>query len=122
MAASTEPRGGLLHTWTPGENGWDVGMNANLLKLSRVALGGGVADRDLTAPPGSPTAGDAYIVGPSATGDWDTEDDSIAVYDGTDWVFYAPANGMGIYILDEDVWAVYKTGSGWSDGVGHTWT
>jgi hypothetical protein len=29
-----------------------------------------VLDRDLTAPPGSPTDGDCYMVGSGAIGDW----------------------------------------------------
>lgn len=122
MAASTETRGGLNYAWSLGESGWNIGMDENLLKLSRLALGGGVADRDLTSPPGSPSIGDAYIVGPSATGDWASHDDKIAVYDGSTWVFYTPATGFGLFIADENVWSVYKSGSGWSDGVSHSWT
>ena len=122
MTASTEPRSGIFYGWDLGENGWKTGMDANLLLIGRLALGGGVADRDLTAPPGSPTNGDAYIVGPSATGDWAGLEDSIVIYDGAAWVVYTVPNGFGLYILDEDVWSVYKTGSGWSDGVSHSWT
>lgn len=122
MASSNEPRGGLDYGWDEGESGWKPEMDTNLLKISRLVLGGGVLDRDLTAPPGSPSTGDAYIVGPSATGAWASQDDNIAVYDGSTWVFYTPASGFGVFIADEDVWSVYKTGSGWSDGVAHAWT
>ena len=37
-----------------------------------------VIDADLSAPPGSPSEGDRYIVGPSATGDWSGHDGEIA--------------------------------------------
>lgn len=37
MAASTEPRSGLFYGWSLGENGWNTGMDANLLR--RLALG-----------------------------------------------------------------------------------
>lgn len=48
-----------------------------------------------TAPPGSPTNGDRYIVGASATGEWATHDDALAVYrDG--WQFYAPTAGVWV--------------------------
>jgi hypothetical protein len=33
-----------------------------------------VADRDQTAPPGTPIAGDRHIVGPSASADWTGQD------------------------------------------------
>ena len=122
MAALTEPRSGIKHTWALGESGWNTDMDANLLLIGRLALGGGVADRDLTAPPGSPTAGDAYIPAATATGDWTGQEDDVAIYDGAAWVFITPPSGFGIFIADENVWSVYKTGSGWSDGVSHAWT
>ena len=122
MAASTEPRSSIKYGWALGESGWNVGMDANLLKLGRLALGGGILDRDLTAPPGSPSTGAAYIPAAAATGDWVGMEDSIVVYDGLAWVEYEPASGFGVFIADENVWSVFKTGSGWSDGTGHTWT
>ena len=45
--------------------------SANLLKLSRLCVGGlSVKRRDLTAPPSSFVAGDAYIIGGTPTGAW----------------------------------------------------
>ena len=60
-----------------------------------------VSDKDLTAAPGSPTKGDRYIVGGSATGDWATHDGSIAWYDGAAWQFDAPSDGWQVYVVDE---------------------
>ena len=122
MAASTEERSGLSYGWSLGENNWNTLMDSNLLQIGRLALGGGIIDRGLTAPPGSPSAGDAYIVAATATGDWASQEDDIAVYDGTDWVFYTAPDGFGVFILDEEVWSVFVATSGWSDGVSHTWT
>lgn len=122
MSASQEARSGIYYGWSLGENGWNTGMDSNLLQIGRLALGGGVLDRDLTAPPGSPTAGDAYIPAATATGAWAGLEDDIVIYDGSGWVNYTAPDGFGLYILDENVWSVYKAGSGWSDGVGHTWT
>lgn len=122
--ASIEPRSGLNFGWALGESGWNVGMDANLLLIGRLALGGGVADRDLADPPGSPADGDAYIPAATATGDWVGQEDKIAIWDdaGSAWVFIVPPDGLGLFIVDENVWSVYKSGSGWSDGVSHSWT
>ncbi len=56
-----------------------------------------VFNRTTTTPPGSPSAGDRYIVGPSATGVWSGEDDRVAIYVGTDWVFFSPSEGWRVY-------------------------
>lgn len=116
MASTTEPNFGLQYGWALGESGWNEGMDANLLKLARVGVHLSVLDRDLTAPPASPNAGDAYIVGPSATGDWSTHDNKIALWDGTEWVFYLPNIGWIVYIVDEEVLSAYKA-AGWSTGI-----
>lgn len=65
----------------------------------------GVIDRDLTAPPGSPSEGDAYIVASGGTGAWSGQDDSIAFYFGGVWNFLEPdlAQGNGVYVQDEGV-------------------
>ncbi len=60
-----------------------------------------VLDKDLSDPPGSPTEGDRYIVGPTATGDWVGKENNIAEWDGSVWVFTAPLLGMAIFVTDE---------------------
>lgn len=45
MAASTEPRSGMSYGWTLGENGWNTGMDANLLWLGRFGTQLSVKDR-----------------------------------------------------------------------------
>lgn len=71
-----------------------------------------VIDKDLSTPPGSPSEGDRYIVGPSATGDWAGHENEIAWYDGTAWQFDAPAEGWLCWPNDEDKYYKY-TGSAW---------
>ena len=71
-----------------------------------------VIDKDLTAPPGSPSEGDRYIVGPSATGDWAGQDDKIAWYYNSAWNFDTPAEGWKTWVKDEDTTYQY-TGSAW---------
>ena len=92
-------------------------MVANFIRLSNVGFHCRVADRSLTAPPSSPSNGDAYIVAASATGSWATHDDEIAVWDGdaAEWVFYTPAIGWTCVIIDEEVLSMFKSG-GWSAG------
>jgi hypothetical protein len=115
MPASTGPNLGMKYGWSLGESGWNVDMDANL-KLMDAVGHLSVKDRNLTAPPGSPAAGDRYIVGGSATGDWAGKDGQIAVFIGGSWVFYPPKIGWWAYIEDEDVLSVYKSG-GWSTGI-----
>lgn len=58
-------------------------------------------DKDLTAPPGSPSDGDTYIVGSGATGDWAGQDDDIAYYQSSGWIFITPIEGWHVYVQDE---------------------
>lgn len=76
-----------------------------------------VEDKDLTAPPGSPTNGACYIVASGATGDWAGEDGHIAQYQATAWVFYTPAEGWRVYIKDENL-PYYFNGSAWAVDAG----
>lgn len=116
MAASIDPRFGLYYGWALGESGWNTGMDANLLKIAQAGVHLSVKDRDLTAPPGSPAAGNTYIVGASATGAWATHGGKVAVWDGAAWVFYPPRVGWVAYIEDEQKLSAYKV-AGWSAGI-----
>jgi hypothetical protein len=73
-----------------------------------------VLDKDLTAPPGSPTLGDRYIVGASATGDWATHDEKIAEYNGSGWDFSVPSEGFACWVEDEDLFYVYNNANDWA--------
>lgn len=73
-----------------------------------------ILDRDLSAPPASPSDGDAYIVGASPSGAWAGQAGNIAyVIDGA-WRFYVPVKGLVAYIADEQKMLVF-TASGWVD-------
>jgi len=114
MASSTEPNSGIYHSWDLGENAWKAQMDANLKLIGRVGFQLSVIDRHLTSPPGSPSDGDRYIVASVATGDWTGMEGMVAVYDGdlAAWVFYAPSEGWGAWVIDEGVRA-YFTGGAW---------
>ncbi|MBN66726.1 MAG: ribonuclease III [Rickettsiales bacterium] len=65
-----------------------------------------------SAPPGSPTEGDLYIVGASATGDFAGEEDNLAQYLTGGWVFYTPFKWMDAFVEASDSRYAYD-GSGW---------
>lgn len=83
-----------------GQASAEVTINDALNKLdATVQLA--VKDRDLTAPPGSPTEGDRYIPAATATGDWAGHEGKIAVY-LSGWVFITPKTGWQAHVEDED--------------------
>ena len=77
-----------------------------------------VLDKDLSSPPASPSTGDRYIVGASATGDWSGKENYIADWNGSSWDFTTPVEGYITYVKDEDdlysydgsTWNVIQTG------------
>lgn len=81
-----------------------------------------VADRNLTAPPASPTNGARYIVGSGATGVWAGHDGQLAAYQDGAWIFYAPQEGWLAWVADENAliawdgtaWIVAGSGGGGS--------
>ncbi len=96
----------------------DVTHN-DALNLLQAVINGVISQGD-TTPPGSPTEGDAYIVGSSATGAWAGRDDCIAAYFGTSWVFLpnednngtpitpgARQEGLRVWVRDEAQYYVY---------------
>jgi hypothetical protein len=75
-----------------------------------------VIDKDLSAPPVSPSEGDCYIVAATGTGDWAGWDNRIARFIDGEWRSYLPGAGDGegwlVYVQDEDALYVF-TGSAW---------
>ena len=88
-----------------------VTHNEALLSLD-IVVQTAVKDRDLTAPPGSPSEGDAYIVAATATGDWTGNEDDLAVSIDGGWRFVTPLAGFQAWVEDEAVVAVFD-GSSW---------
>jgi hypothetical protein len=74
-----------------------------------------VKDKDLTAPPGSPADGDAYVVAASPTGAWSGWAGRVAFRMGSVWQCVVPEAGVFAYVQDESqlytyggsVWAVF---------------
>jgi hypothetical protein len=75
-----------------------------------------VADRDLTAPPGSPGDGQRWIVKAGATGAWAGHDNAIAAWQDGAWIFSTPQTGWLAYIVDEGALVAWS-GSAWIDAI-----
>ncbi|HSI42267.1 MAG TPA: DUF2793 domain-containing protein [Xanthobacteraceae bacterium] len=75
-----------------------------------------VLDRDRTAPPGSPAAGDRHLVASGATGAWLGQDGAIAFHDGSAWQFLAARAGWRAYVAAERL-TLGHDGAGWSDAL-----
>ncbi|MCR8724114.1 DUF2793 domain-containing protein [Frigidibacter sp. ROC022] len=71
-----------------------------------------VLDRDLAAPPATPTDGDRYIVASGATGDWAGWDLNVALFSDGAWLRLPPRTGWRAWVEDEALLLVYD-GSGW---------
>lgn len=84
-----------------------------------VALIEAVLDKDLTAPPGGESFGDAYLVPAGATGDWSGKADKIAVYTARGWKFVDPQIGQVLYVEDEAGYYHYSESGSWEAGLGN---
>jgi hypothetical protein len=102
-------------------NGTNTNDAVNYAQLSAIAVGilplnpvdvpNMVAD-NISTPPGSPTTGDAYIVGITGTGNWASKDGHIMEWSGTAWVDVLSR----AVIAGDRVGIVFETGSGASGG------
>ena len=85
-----------------------------------------VESLDATTPPASPIEGAAYALGTGATGDWASQDNSIAVFADGAWRFATPQEGWRLYardvgalrIWDGSTWAALPHETDNLDGVG----
>lgn len=119
MPSSQEPNSKLYYGWSIGESGWNLQMDSNIVRIG-ATLQLSVLDKDLTADPATPTDGDRYIVGASATGAWAGKDNNVTVWRAglASWEFYAPDDGWLCYVEDEDVRYQYTTAGGWAPWAG----
>lgn len=70
-----------------------------------------VESRSISAPPGSPSDGQIWIVpdasaSPAPSGAWAGHEDELALY-YNGWLFIAPINGPVFYVADEDLYVKY---------------
>ncbi|NDF11895.1 MAG: DUF2793 domain-containing protein [Proteobacteria bacterium] len=95
----------------------EVTVNEAISRIDAV-LNAGAKDKDLSIPPGSPAAGDVYIIASSPTGAWSGKAKQVAYFDQV-WRFILPNEGMTLWVNDEDLLYSYN-GTNWvsSGGVG----
>lgn len=77
------------------------------IQLLDVLVQTSAESRFLTVPPVGPSAGESYIVGLGASGDWAGEDNSVAVFNGSYWDFYEPKTGWRVWVQAEGAEAVW---------------
>src|SRR5690606_8120560 len=114
MVEKTAPNLGTKYGYDTGESGWGPGYSTNMLRFD--TLGHlAVISASETAPPVSPTDGDRYIVGASATGDWAAHDGEVALWldDDSAWHFYPAEAGWRAWAADVERFMAYD-GTRWA--------
>jgi hypothetical protein len=76
----------------------EITVNQALSRIDAL-LNTGAASLTLNTPPGTPAAGDLYIVGVSPTGAWVGQAGNVAYFDQL-WRFVVPRNGMTLWVAD----------------------
>ena len=100
---------------SPGQAQKEIFHN-EALQILDILVGGAVEEGPLVSPPASPAAGACYIVGDSATGDWQGRDGQIAAYTIGGWKYVVPVDGVSLYVRTTKTTAAYRNG-GWEYGV-----
>jgi hypothetical protein len=90
-----------------------VTHNEALLELDAL-ISTTILDRDLSAPPVSPSDGDTYLVKATGSGAWTGQDGKLAYAIDGGWRFYAPFEGLAVYVADEAK-LIFYNGSAWAD-------
>ncbi len=112
MPAKTGSRNGLAYGWALGENNWNVGMDGNLSFIDRFGLHLSFKSF-LNTPPGSPAAGDCYVIDAAPTDAWVGKTGQVAVYDDGAWRYGLPRTGWLAYCEADDSLYVFD-GVAWS--------
>jgi hypothetical protein len=71
----------------------------------------------LTAPPGSPSEGQRWIVAAAATGVWSGQSGKIAAWQDGAWAFYAPLDGWTAVDVSTDILLMFNGGTGTWAGI-----
>lgn len=113
MTIKTDPISGITYNWDLGSSTYKAEMDANLRQIG-ITMNASVISK-LSADPGSPSDGDAYIVDPTGTGAFSGQDNNIAVYElaTTTWLFFTPSKGMTCF-LQSGLQLIAFDGSTWS--------
>ena len=88
-----------------------VTYNEALRALDQI-IATAVQSRDLSAPPSSPSEGQAWIVAEAGTGEWVNHDGDLAAWQDSAWRFHTPQAGWVVWLAAEAVLLVHN-GSDW---------
>jgi len=102
MTALTDPISGLSYGWALGEDNWNTGMDANLVKIGAMLH---INVLDFVATPVNTTNGTRYIV-TTGSGAFVGQNNKLAARVAGAWVFYTLPEGCIVY--DEDTNKHYK--------------
>lgn len=69
-----------------------------------------VVQGELGEPPGSPLAGDSWVVASPASGSWQGHEDRLATWDGSQWTFCSPSEGMHVFDRSNGQRLAYSAG------------
>lgn len=98
--------------WVAGSAGSALSDDEVGIDQLETGLGLAVENATTNTPPGSPSAGDSYIVGPSPTGDWAGHAAKLARYEDSAWAIRTPVAGWVVY--DKNLQGLYQySGSAW---------
>lgn len=116
MTQTADNNVGLNSGYLAGASGWKAGVDNNFILLGRLVQPNVISD-SVTAPPGSPAAGDAYILPTGSTGVWAANIGKIAIWSGAVlatpvWVYAVPLNGWETFVVSTGRWNSYN-GAAW---------
>lgn len=90
-------------------------MHNEALLLADLLIGGAVEEPPRNAPPATPAAGQAWIVGASPSGDWVGKAGFIAGYTAGGWRFVAATDGLSLLVKSTGTFATRRGGI-WDQG------
>ena len=104
---SASPRHALPYLF-PGQAQKEAFVNEALARLDSLIQATVIDQR--AQPPATTQAGDAYLVAPGATGEWQGKDGMMAVSLGSSWLFQPPVEGASVRRLDTGQILVHSNG------------
>ncbi len=112
MTAKNEQNLNLFLGWDLGEDGWNTGMDSNMIIIGALARQS-VKSRTTDTKPPTPSDGDIYFVPASATGDWASYTNNIAVYSSfkTNWEYIPAPKNYPFRVEDESDTAILWNGA-----------
>jgi hypothetical protein len=97
-----------------GQAAKEIAHNESLFALD-VLVSGAVEEPPRNAPPASPVAGQAWIVGSSPSGIWAGKAGQVAGYTTGGWRLIAPVDGMNFLVKSTGTFAIRSAGA-WKVG------